>query len=255
MSTIFKKSIIGSAIALGLLAGGHAMAAELTGNVGVVSDYVFRGETQNDDMAAIQGGLDYTLDSGFHVGTWISSLNGGTQNAGGGGYEMDLYGGYAFTVKNVGMEVGYYTYNYPQGDTNGAATANKYDFGEYYVSASYGMFSAKYSYSPDYLGHSSQAGITDGKKAAYYLEAAVTYPTSSGVSLGFHVGQKGGAFFDSGTQCTTTICDGSVVDYSASLSKGDYSFTVSNMDNKKSSVAAQSDNFRVVVAWKHNITL
>ncbi len=255
MNEVFKKSVLGSAVALAMLAGGQAMAGELTGNVGVVSDYVFRGETQNDDFAAIQGGIDYSHDSGFHVGTWISSLNGGTQVAGGAGYEMDLYAGYSFEVSGIGMDAGYYTYNYPQGDTNSATTANKYDFAEYYLSASYGMFSAKYSYSPNYLGHSEYA--PDGKKkGAYYVEVAMAYPLTEDMSLGLHVGQKGGKFFDvAAAQCTTTICDGTVLDYSASLSKGEFSLTLSNMDNKKSSVAAQSDNFRVIVGWKHDITL
>ncbi len=257
MSNIFKKSVIGSAIALGLLAGAPAMASELTGNVGVVSDYVFRGESQNMDFPAVQGGLDYTADNGFHVGTWISSLNGGNSTTAF-GYEMDLYGGYAFTVKNVGMEVGYYTYNYPQGNTANAnpSTENKYDFGEYYVSAAYGMFSAKYSYSPDYLGH-SKVSADGSKKSAYYIEAAMTYPIKDDLSVAFHVGEKAGAWFDASERKVANGGPGTggFTDYSVSLTKGEYSFTLSNTDNKKSSVGAQSDNYRVYVGWKHNITL
>lgn len=249
MSNVFQKSVIGSAVALSLLVGSQAMASDLTANVGVVSDYVFRGETQNGDLSAIQGGIDYSHDSGFHIGTWASSLNAAS------GYELDLYGGYSFDAGPVGMDVGYYTYNYPMGDTNGAATANKYDFQELYVSASYGMFSAKYSYSPDYLGHSNYA--PDGKdKSAYYLEVGMDMPIKDDLSFGLHVGQKGGDFFDvAAAQCTTTICDGAVIDYSATLSKGEFSFTLSGMDDKKSSVAAQSDNVRVVVGWKHELAL
>ncbi len=251
MSNVFKKSVIGTAVALGLLAGGQAMASELTGNVGVVSDYVFRGESQNMDMAAIQGGLDYSHDSGFHVGTWISSLNGGNTSSTF-GYEIDLYAGYSFNAGPVAMDVGYYTYNYPQANTGTTATENKYDFAEGYVSASYGMFSAKYSYSPDYLGYSKVNNA--GKKAAYYIEAAMTVPLKADLDLGVHVGQKAGAWFDD-TATRSSVGTGGFTDYSVSLTKGEYSFTVSNTDNKKSSVGSQSDNYRVYVGWKHDITL
>lgn len=250
MSSMLKKSVLGSAVALALLAGGQAVASELTANAGIVSNYVYRGETQNGDLSAIQGGIDYSHDSGFYVGTWSSSLNAAS------GYEMDIYAGYGFEVAGIGMDVGYISYMYPMGETNGdPSTENKYDFQEIYVGASYGMFSAKYSYSDNYLGHSEYA--PDGaKKSAYYLELGMDYPLSDDMTLGLHVGQKAGAFFDvDAAQCTTTICDGAVTDYSVALSKGEFSFKVSNMDNKKSSVAAQSDNFRVIVGYTHDIAL
>lgn len=55
----------------------------LTGNVGVVSQYVFRGLSQTDGKPAVQGGFDYAHASGFYLGTWLSNISWFTdQNAG-----------------------------------------------------------------------------------------------------------------------------------------------------------------------------
>jgi uncharacterized protein (TIGR02001 family) len=50
--------------AAALLAAGAA-SAELTGNVGFMSNYVFRGVEQNDSSA--MGGLDWSYN-GFYLG-------------------------------------------------------------------------------------------------------------------------------------------------------------------------------------------
>ena len=43
-------------------------------NVGVVSDYVFRGASQTDEEPAIQGGVDITAGS-FYAGVWGSNVD------------------------------------------------------------------------------------------------------------------------------------------------------------------------------------
>ena len=49
----------------------HSVSA----NIGVVSNYVWRGITQTDDKAAVQGGVDYSHSSGFYAGTWVSNVD------------------------------------------------------------------------------------------------------------------------------------------------------------------------------------
>ena len=44
--------------------------------------------------------------------------------------------------------------------------------------------------------------------------------------------------------------DGSYGDYSVSLTKGDFSFALSNTDNDK---VGQTDNARVAVSWSHAV--
>ena len=72
---------------------------EIRGNVGVVSDYVFRGISQSDESVAAQGGVDLILPKGFYLGAWASGVDtpwGGIYNkqAGREDFEYDLYAGW-----------------------------------------------------------------------------------------------------------------------------------------------------------------
>jgi uncharacterized protein (TIGR02001 family) len=70
--------------------GGAAMAQEvaITGNVGIVSDYVFRGVSQTLEDPAIQGGVDLTAGM-FYAGAWASNVDFGTTTDA----EIDVYAG------------------------------------------------------------------------------------------------------------------------------------------------------------------
>ena len=69
-----KQTILTSLAAAGLLAATGA-AADITGNVGLTTDYVFRGISQTDEKPAIQGGLDYAHSSGAYAGVWASNVD------------------------------------------------------------------------------------------------------------------------------------------------------------------------------------
>jgi hypothetical protein len=68
---MIKKTLIATA----LLASSSAAMAEISANVTLASDYVFRGVSQTDNQMAIQGGFDWGHDSGFYVGTWASNVD------------------------------------------------------------------------------------------------------------------------------------------------------------------------------------
>ena len=53
------------ALAVGALVISGAAAAELSANIGVTSNYVWRGVSQTGNDAAVSGGIDYAHDSGF----------------------------------------------------------------------------------------------------------------------------------------------------------------------------------------------
>lgn len=119
-----------------LAAATPAMAQEeapkeftVTGTVGLVSDYRFRGVSQSDKELAVQGGLTVTHASGFYVGAWGSNLAGwGT--FGGSNTELDLIGGYSREISSgVTVDVGLTWYMYPGG-------YSKTDFAEPYVKLS-----------------------------------------------------------------------------------------------------------------------
>jgi|JI6StandDraft_1071083.scaffolds.fasta_scaffold00110_60 uncharacterized protein (TIGR02001 family) len=86
----------------------------VTGNVGIVTDYVWRNVSQSNYDLAIQGGIDVTTSSGFYVGTWASSID--FNDASDANVEVDVYGGYRFDLGGVAADVGVIYYAYPDAD-------------------------------------------------------------------------------------------------------------------------------------------
>jgi len=116
--------------------------AELTANVGVTSNYVFRGETQTDDGFAVQGGVDFTHASGIYAGIWGSNVEDSFVNDK--GFEYDLYAGYNFKVnEKVAFDIGFITYQYTGTDT--FTESNEIFFGASF----YGFSATYYDGSPD----------------------------------------------------------------------------------------------------------
>ncbi|QAB14698.1 TorF family putative porin [Hydrogenovibrio thermophilus] len=86
--------------------------AGVSGNLGAVTTYVYRGIKQTD--AAGQGGIDYESDSGLYAGTWLSNV--GTGHDGNeDGIEYDLYGGWGGSFGGVDLGIGYIGYFYTNG--------------------------------------------------------------------------------------------------------------------------------------------
>lgn len=73
----------------------------ISANVGVVSDYRFRGISQSNEEPALQGGVDYAHDSGVYLGLWGSSVEFGDASA-----EIDLYGGWGGSFNAVDVKFG-----------------------------------------------------------------------------------------------------------------------------------------------------
>src|SRR6266480_5431094 len=84
----------------------------VTGNLTLVSEYRFRGIDQTYGKPAIQGGFDYSHESGIYLGNWNSNVS---QGAGypGGNIEMDFYGGWKKAFGDLGLDVGFIYYYYP----------------------------------------------------------------------------------------------------------------------------------------------
>jgi uncharacterized protein (TIGR02001 family) len=100
----------------------------LSANVGVVSQYIFRGVVQTDTASA-SAGVDYE-NSGFYVGAWAADVQAGL--------EVDVYGGYAGELDGgMGYSLGFTTYQYT-GDFDTS-------YNEVNLGLSYGMFSLSYN--------------------------------------------------------------------------------------------------------------
>jgi len=122
MLTSVRGLLAASALAGSLLVAAPAFAQDeeaessinVSGNVAVTSDYRFRGVSLSGGDIALQGGIDVTSDSGFYVGTWGSSIVGGTPY---GELELDVYAGWTGQVAEaVTVDVGLLYYMYPTGD-------------------------------------------------------------------------------------------------------------------------------------------
>lgn len=127
----------------------------VTGNVGIVSDYRFRGVSLSGGDPAVQGGVTATHDSGFYVGTWASSIDDGGSDFYG-DVELDLFAGWSGDIaEGVGLDLGLLYYAYPSN-----AKGFDAEYFEPYVtlSGSLGPVTAKvganYAWDQDSLGGS-----------------------------------------------------------------------------------------------------
>jgi uncharacterized protein (TIGR02001 family) len=163
-----------------------------TGNVGLVSDYLFRGISQTHTHPAIQGGIDYAHSSGFYAGAWGSSISWVSDGLGG-SYptEFDLYGGYrgAF-AEDWGYDLGLISYNYP-GDGMAAGSV-KPDTVEVYGALSWKWLSMKYSHvtSSHFVGFGTTANVTDSTRGSHYLELNAAYDLGDGWGISGHMGHQ-----------------------------------------------------------------
>jgi uncharacterized protein (TIGR02001 family) len=197
--TIIAASLATATFAVPNFAAAQAAAAApasphtLTGNVGLFSQYRFRGIMQTYGNPALQGGVDYSHTSGFYAGNWNSNVNEGAGFPGG-NLEMDFYGGWKKTWGDWGIDLGGIYYYYP-GTHSGSsrmfspfnnksgkiADGNVHNF-EGYVAGSWKFLTLKYSRAfSDYF----QAPNTDGSG---YRELNATYDLGDGWGINGHVG-------------------------------------------------------------------
>ena len=142
-----------------LLAVGFSTAhAQLSVNVGLTSDYRFRGVSQSNNGAAVQGGVDYAHSSGVYVGNWNSSVSSALY-PNSTGVESDLYAGWRKNVyRGLTVDVGSYNYFYLGKDNS---TDSRFNTQELYAGLGYGPVSVKYSQSlSNYFGINNSVGTT-----------------------------------------------------------------------------------------------
>ncbi|MEO1642377.1 MAG: TorF family putative porin [Pseudomonadota bacterium] len=96
----------------GLAIAGKAQAEEeWSANVGIATEYVWRGVTQSDESPSIWAGLDYANEY-FYLGTWAATTDFGP--ASDATFELDLYGGFSDTLASgLTYDVGVIGYFYP----------------------------------------------------------------------------------------------------------------------------------------------
>jgi uncharacterized protein (TIGR02001 family) len=167
-------------------------ASPLSFNVGVVSDYLFRGVSQTHGKPALQGGIDYADPSGFYVGAWGSYITWVKDWLGKGSTEVDVYGGYKNTVGDWSYDVGYITYNYPGHGSESPGNLANPNTQEFYVSGGYKWLSAKYSYatSSHFIGWYGGPNLDQKTRGSDYLELNANYDLGDGWTLIGHAGHQ-----------------------------------------------------------------
>lgn len=163
-----------NSIVIATVFGSGAVLADTSGNVALITDYVFRGFSQTQGDPAVQGGFDVNHDSGLYAGIWASNVESDPAapiNYNGANMETDIYGGWTGNVNAVSLDLGYLRYQYPGTDTS----ANNTD--EIHINAGYELDVAASSltlhYSPDYFGV--------GK--AFYWDLGIDVPVSNFVTV------------------------------------------------------------------------
>ncbi|HHD75685.1 MAG TPA: hypothetical protein ENK95_02530 [Campylobacterales bacterium] len=128
-----KLSLVAALAASTFATTAVASEIEVSANVGVASDYVWRGMTQTNNGSAVQGGMDLAM-GGFYLGAWTSNIANDT--------EVDGYAGYAGELAGIGYDVGYIRYGYltdPSLSFNEAYVGLSKDFGVLSLGATYSM--------------------------------------------------------------------------------------------------------------------
>ena len=127
-------------------------------NVALTTDYVFRGVSQTDEGAAIQGGFDCDYRM-FYAGVWASNIAFDPTSD----IEIDVYGGIKHKFGPVEADLGVIYYAYPQAEDAGA----ELDYVEFKFGLS-GNLTDKIGlggtlfYSPDYTGETGETLTYEG---------------------------------------------------------------------------------------------
>jgi len=172
---MLKKLTLAIAAASAVTASSFAVAEtvnspvgdfDVSMNVGLASDYMFRGISQTQGNGAIQGGLDVTHDSGLYVGTWASNVDFGDSVDG--NVEFDYYLGFGNDIsEDISYDLGWIKYDYP-----GNSSLN---FSEYYGSLTAYGFKVGAAYSDDFAD--------DNTTLYSYVGYEYTLPYEIGLAL------------------------------------------------------------------------
>lgn len=164
MGKVLSRSVLAAALVgtMGMTATGTAVAEEeWSANVGVASEYVWRGVTQSDEDLAIWGGVDYTNEY-FYLGAWAANVDFGPGSDA--TFELDLYAGFSDTLEGgLTYDVGIIGYFYPTAD--GGEDLNFY---EVYGGLGYGLTDALEVGGYAYLDPDNENVYVEGT-AAYAL--------------------------------------------------------------------------------------
>ena len=214
LNTLILAALAVPCVAMADDAPAAAPTPAVTANVSLVTNYLYRGISQTGGKPALQGGFDYTHESGFYAGVWGSSISwiSDEKLASSAGLELDTYLGFKNSfATDFNYDVGFLRYNYP-GTYASPMPAGfaKADTNEVYGLIGYKWISFKYSYS---LGDTFG---TAGARGTDYFDLSANYPIAdTGITLGAHYGKQDYKGPNAGSGLTALSYD----DYRLSVTK------------------------------------
>lgn len=195
---------------LTLAVAATAAQADITFTPAVVSDYDFRGISQNAKDPAFQLGVDVTSGP-IHVGAWTSQVD-FSDASGTNSTEIDWLADYSFgSEETVKWNAGVIYYTYPGG----------FSYPEVWLMGTKGWFSAAVRYSNDWFNTSTDAA---------YFEGNVAVPLGeTGFSVTAHYGMSDGQFFSANNWGDAA----DYADYSIGVTKslGKFNLALKYVDN------------------------
>ncbi len=204
--------LVGVALAAstGVRADGYEVAAPATVeegrkftynfNIGVTSDYVFRGISQSDNDPALQGGVDVAWGI-IYAGIWASRVDFG--DAPPANAEVDWYGGIKPTWNSplglMNLDFGAIYYSYPGADPAAVGLA---DPNYWELKAGYSWSALHPSlvtgttvyWSPEYFAHTGSVWTIETMAALTLPKVSVFTPVINGV-LGWEKGDSNDGYF------------------------------------------------------------
>lgn len=221
-----KMNKIALACGIAMLGMSAQSVAEVSMNVGVTSNYIWRGVSQTEDAAAVSGGVDWSDASGLYTGAWVSNVDFGPN---GSPYELDLYGGFAGEMGDFGYDVGLIYYTYDADDD-----ANFLELG---LSGSWQFLSVGLNYTLDGEADDDTSAFVEGD---LYYYGGVSFDLPQDFAVGATIGSY--SFENDGV--------GAVEDYThyqVDLSKsagdfGDVTLSLSDTD-------INDDDVKFLVSW------
>ena len=206
-----KNRVLGIVGVLALTSVPTLSYADLAYNVGVLSDYRYRGISQTRFKPAVQAGLDFSA-GGLYLGAWASTIKWVKDAYGDAQVEVDLYGGYKGEIvkDTLSYEVGVLQYLYPSAKTRTwSASYKDPNTTEIYGALSYGPATLKVSYALGNLFGNYDFAANKGSKGSTYVDLSASFDVGGGVLLAPHVGY----------QKVLNIANASYTDYSLTMSK------------------------------------
>jgi uncharacterized protein (TIGR02001 family) len=177
-------------------------------SVTLVSDYIFRGQSQSWGRPALQFSAEAVHRSGFYAGFFASNVS--DHWLPGASVETDLYGGYRGSLADtISYDAGVVYYAYPGANWNdsiftGFNASNELDTAEAYLSVTWQWLTFKTGRAlTEYFGWSTNnspvndgffgdadAGVTGNTRGSHYYELNASHDVAEGWNVSGQIGRQ-----------------------------------------------------------------